>query len=185
MKEPKFESLFQQELEDLYDAEKQIVLALPKMADAAASEELADAFREHLEETKEQVRRLEKIFKAVGGAPGGGKCEGIEGLLREGERLMSELDKSPVRDTGLIAAAQKVEHYEIAGYGSARSMAEMLGKERAAELLQETLDEEHAADDTLTDIAENIMAETAGGADEELEEEEDEEIEDEEIEEGA
>jgi ferritin-like metal-binding protein YciE len=183
MKEGKFEDLFREELEDLYDAERQIVAALPKMAEAASSEELAEAFREHLEETKEQVSRLERVFEQMGERPGGRQCEGMQGLLKEGERLMGEMAKSPVLDAGLIGAAQKVEHYEISGYGTARTMAEMLGQPDIAELLQETLDEEKATDDTLTEIAESILTGDAmAGDDEELEEEE---IEDEEIEEKA
>ena len=170
MKEAKFDELFQQELEDLYDAEKQIVQALPKMAEAASSEELASAFQEHLEQTKEQVKRLDKVFKQIGVKPQGKTCEGMQGLLKEGEKMISEIPKSPVLDAALIGAAQKVEHYEISGYGTARTMAEMLGQQDAAELLEETLEEEKATDETLTEIAESIMS----GEDSEMEEEEEE-----------
>lgn len=176
MKDAKFEDLFHDQLQDLYDAEKQIVQALPKLAEAASSEELSAAFQEHLEQTKEQVKRLERIFKNMGESPGGKTCEGMQGLIKEGNRLISEINKSPVLDAALIGAAQKVEHYEISGYGTARSMAEMLGQQDAAELLDETLDEEKEADDNLTEIAETIMT---GEEVEEIEEE------DEEIEEGA
>jgi ferritin-like metal-binding protein YciE len=182
MKEAKFEDLFREELEDLYDAEKQIVQALPKMAEAASSEELSEAFQQHLEETQEQVKRLERIFKKMGEQPGGRQCEGMQGLLKEGEKVISEISKSPVLDAALIAAAQKVEHYEISGYGTARTMAEMLGQQDAAELLEETLEEEKATDETLTDIAESIMS---GDATDESEEEDEEIDEEEEIEEGA
>src|SRR5690348_2289492 len=140
--EATFDTLFQHELEDLYDAEKQILAALPKMAEAASSEELSTAFNEHLEQTKEQVKRLEKVFKTVGVKPGGKTCEGMQGLIKEGEKMISEMPKSSVLDAGLIAAAQKVEHYEISGYGTARTMAEMLGQQDAADLLEETLEEE-------------------------------------------
>lgn len=173
--------MFRNELEDLQDAERQILEALPKMIEAASSEELASAFQEHLEQTKEQVKRLERIFSDMGEEPGGKTCLGMQGLLKEGEKVIGEMEKSPVRDAGLIAAAQKVEHYEISGYGTARTLAEMLGQDEAAELLEETLDEEKATDDTLTDIAESIMT---GETNEEVEDiEEDEEIDEDEEEE--
>jgi ferritin-like metal-binding protein YciE len=176
MKEAKFDELFREELEDLYDAEKQIIAALPKMAQAASNEELKSAFEEHLEQTKEQVKRLDKVFKTIGVKPAGKTCEGMQGLLKEGERMISEIPPSPVLDAAIIGAAQKVEHYEISGYGTARTMAEMLGQQDAAELLEETLDEEKATDDTLTEIAESIMS---GEDTDEDEEEEEEEIEEE------
>jgi len=174
MKDAKFEDLFVEQLQDLYDAEKQIVQALPKLAEAASSEELIEAFQEHLEQTREQVKRLERIFKDMGETPGGKPCEGMQGLIKEGGRLISEISRSAVLDAALIGAAQKVEHYEISGYGTARTMAEMLGQQNAAELLDETLDEERETDDTLTDIAETIMT-----GEDVTEEEEDEEIEEE------
>jgi ferritin-like metal-binding protein YciE len=172
MKEGKFEELFQEELSDIYDAERQIIQALPKMAEAASSEELAEAFREHLEVTRQQVKRLDKVFQKLGQKPGKKTCEGMQGLLREGEKMMGEMEKSPVLDAGLISAAQKVEHYEISAYGTARSMAEMLGQDEAAELLEETLEEEKETDETLTEIAESIMNEAGGEGEEEEEEEE-------------
>jgi len=177
MKEAKFEELFQEELADIYDAERQIIQALPKMAEAASSEELAAAFNEHLEVTREQVKRLDKVFQKLGQKPGKKTCEGMQGLLREGEKMIGEMEKSPVLDAGLIAAAQKVEHYEISAYGTVRTMAEMLGQDEAAELLEETLEEEKETDENLTEIAESIMNAEAGGEeeDEELEEEEEEE----------
>ncbi len=175
MKDAKFEDLFQEELKDMYDAEKQIVKALPKMIAASSSPELAAALQEHLQETQEQVKRLERVFESMGEQPGGKTCEGMQGLLREGEKMITEMAKSPVLDAGIIGAAQKVEHYEISAYGTARTMAEMLGQADAAELLDETLEEEKAADEKLTEIAEAIMAGDADvEMDEELEEEEEE-----------
>jgi ferritin-like metal-binding protein YciE len=176
MKEAKFDELFKEELEDLYDAEKQIIAALPRMVEAASSEELKSAFEEHLEQTREQVKRLDKVFKSIGVKPSSKTCEGMQGLLREGEKMIAEIPKSPVLDAAIIGAAQKVEHYEISGYGTARTMAEMLGQQDAAELLEETLDEEKATDDTLTEIAEGIMS---GEDTDEEDEEEEEEIEEE------
>jgi len=174
MKNLKFEDLLREEIEDLYDAEKQIVEALPKMVDAATDGDLKAAFAEHLDQTKQQVTRLERVFQAMGEQPGGKQCDGMRGLLKEGEKMISELEKSSVLDAGLIGAAQKVEHYEISGYGTARTLAEFLGQQDAADLLQETLDEERATDETLTEIAETIM--TGDSSDEEeLEDEEEEE----------
>jgi len=157
MKQPRFEDLFTEELEDLYDAEKQIAAALPKMSAAASTAELASAFEKHLEQTCEQVKRLERVFEGMGEEPGNRQCEAMQGLLMEGEKLIREVEKSPVLDAALIAAAQKVEHYEISAYGTARAMAEMLGQLETAELLSETLDEEKDTDETLTEIAESIM----------------------------
>jgi ferritin-like metal-binding protein YciE len=176
MKETTYEELFSEELADLYDAERQIIQALPKMQEAASSEELASAFEEHLNETREQVKRLDKIFKDMGEKPGSRTCEGMQGLLKEGNRILTEIEKSPVRDAALIAAAQKVEHYEISGYGTARTMAEILGQDDAAELLQETLDEESNTDEVLTQIAEGLMGDE-GVEEEEIVDEEEEEVE--------
>jgi ferritin-like metal-binding protein YciE len=175
MKSAKYEDLLKKELEDLHDAERQIVEALPKMSEAAFSEELAAAFQQHLGETQEQLARLETIFEEMGEQPGGKTCEGMQGLLKEGEKLIDELEKSEVRDAGLIAAAQKVEHYEISGYGTARSIAEMLGQEKTAALLEQTLDEEKATDEVLTEIAESIMSGDAEDEDDDEEVIEDEE----------
>ncbi|MBV9505238.1 MAG: ferritin-like domain-containing protein [Acidobacteriia bacterium] len=179
MKNAKFEDVFREGLADLYDAENQIVAALPKLIAASSSEELAEALQEHLDETKEQVKRLDKVFQMMGEQPAGKTCEGMQGLLKEGERIISENEKSPVLDAGIIAAAQKVEHYEIASYGTARSMAEMLGQSEVADLLQETLEEEEAADENLTEIAADIMGGTGLGEGDEEEEIEEEEIEEE------
>jgi len=179
MKETNFASLFQEELQDIYNAEQQIVQALPKLKEAASSEELVAAFEEHLDVTRGQVKRLDKIFQSLGIKPGGETCEGMQGLLKEGDKLIAEIPKSAVLDAALIGAAQKVEHYEISAYGTARTMAEMLGEEEAAELLEETLEEEKETDETLTEIAEGIMSSNSSDEDEE-EEEEEEEVEEEE-----
>jgi ferritin-like metal-binding protein YciE len=176
MKEARFDELFRDELQDVYDAEKQIIQALPKMAEAAENEELRTAFEEHLDQTREQVKRLEKVFQTIGEKPKAKTCEGMQGLLKEGDKMIAEISKSPVRDAAIIGAAQKVEHYEISAYGTLRTMAEMLGQQDAAELLEETLEEEKATDDTLTEIAESIMA---GEESDDEDEEEEEEIEEE------
>ena len=164
MAQKSMQDLFNEELEDLYDAEKKIVKALPKVAEAVASEDLRNALEEHLEQTKQHVTRLEQVFQSIGREAKAKKCEGMKGLLEEGENVISELDKSPVRDAALIAAAQKVEHYEISGYGTLRTFAQLLGHDEAVELLAETLEEEKEADEKLTDIAESeINIEAADG----------------------
>lgn len=155
------EDLFLEEIRDLYDAEKQIIKALPKMAKATTSEELRTAFNEHLEQTRGHVDRLERIFSELQQKPGGVKCEGMQGLIGEGEELVSMTEAGMVRDAGLISAAQRVEHYEMAGYGSARTFAQLLGHDDAAELLEETLDEEKETDGRLTEIAEEMVNERA------------------------
>jgi ferritin-like metal-binding protein YciE len=144
------------ELKDLYSAENQLVKALPKMAKAASSDELRQGFEEHLEQTKEHVQRLEKIFQAIGESPKGKKCKGMEGLIEEGSEAMEEDYEGNVKDAALIGAAQRVEHYEIAGYGTVRSMAETLGEDDHVSLLEETLEEEKATDEKLTELAEQI-----------------------------
>jgi ferritin-like metal-binding protein YciE len=146
--------LYIKELEDLYDAENQILQALPKMAQAASSPELRMAFEEHLQQTRGQVQRLDRIFQDIGAPRGSMKCQGMAGLLREGEELMKQPADPEVRDAGMIASAQKVEHYEMAGYGTVRTFAKMLGDKEAVHLLQQTLDEEGATDKKLTLLAE-------------------------------
>lgn len=163
MQDATFADLFKQELEEVYDAERQIVEALPKMAEAASSEELKAAFEEHLEVTRQQMKRLDKVFLKIGAEPGPKACEGMQGLLREGDKLIGGMAKSPALDAGLIVAAQKVEHYEIAAYGALRTLAETLGQEEAAELLEETLEEEREADETLAEILEGILSGDAPG----------------------
>jgi ferritin-like metal-binding protein YciE len=155
--------LFVEELKDLYSAENQIITALPKMIKAASSKKLKAGFEEHLEQTKEQVQRLEQIFETLGASPKGKKCKGMEGLLEEGKELLEEDASAEVLDAGLIAAAQHVEHYEIAGYGCVRTYAELLGDKKAVQLLQKTLDEEKQTDSKLTELARaiNVEAEKA------------------------
>jgi len=160
--------LYIDELKDLYSAEKQLTKALPRMARAANDPRLAKAFNNHLRETERQVKRLERIFKDLEERPGGKKCVGMEGLIEEGKELMAEKSDADVLDAGLISKARHVEHYEIAGYGTVRTYAMILGETRHAELLQETLDEEGAANKLLTQLAEgsiNIEAAMADGED--------------------
>jgi ferritin-like metal-binding protein YciE len=147
------DDLLVEELKDLYSAEKQITKALPKMAKAASSKELRQAFESHLKETNGHVERLEQIFETLGKSSKGKTCEGMKGLLSEGSELIGEINKGNVLDAGLISAAQRVEHYEMAGYGSVRAYAELLGNSQVADLLQATLDEEKAADEKLTEIS--------------------------------
>lgn len=157
--------LYVEELKDLYSAENQLLKALPKMAKKAADEELRTAFEEHLEVTKEQVRRLESIFDELERSPRGKKCVGMAGLIEEGSDMMKEDAQPDVMDAALIAAAQRVEHYEIAAYGTVRSFAERLGFAHHAELLQQTLDEEGETDKKLSALAEaqvNPEADQAG-----------------------
>jgi ferritin-like metal-binding protein YciE len=142
-----------EELSDLYSAEKQLVAALPKMAKAANSENLRAAFESHLEETKDQVERLDQIFEQMGEKPKRKKCKAMEGLIEEGSEIISEDGVPEVKDAALIGAAQRVEHYEIAGYGTARSLAESLSLLEVVDLLQQTLDEEGEADKKLNDLA--------------------------------
>src|SRR5215472_1724249 len=151
------QELFLDELRDLYDAEKQLTKALPEMADAASTEELRSAFEDHLEQTRGHVQRLEQIFEELGEKSSGKKCAAMAGLIKEGNEVVDESDESVVRDAGLIAAAQKAEHYEMSGYGSARTHAQLLGNKRAATLLKETLDEEKAADAKLNEIAMTLI----------------------------
>ncbi len=156
-------SLFIEELKDIYNAEKQIVTALPKMAKAASSPDLAQAFTNHLEESKGHVARLEQIFQSLDLPARGKKCKGMEGLLEEGKEILEEKgdgDES-VLDAALISAAQRVEHYEMAAYGCLRSYAELLGHNDIVRLLEQTLQEEEAADDTLTELADGGINEAA------------------------
>lgn len=150
------DELFVDLLKDLYSAENQLVNALPKMAKAASAPDLRKAFEEHLKQTKHQAERIERIFSDRGnGSPKGKRCVGMEGLIEEGKEVMKENMEEDVMDAGLIAAAQKVEHYEIAGYGTARAWAHQLGYDRAAQLLHESLEEESMANEKLTQIAES------------------------------
>ena len=149
--------LYVEQLRDLYDAEKQLTKALPKMAKASTSPKLKEAFETHLRETEGHVKRLEQVFTALDMAPRGKKCKAMQGLIEEGSEMMEENAEPEVMDAGLIAAAQRVEHYEMAGYGTVRTYAQTLGEKHAVTLLQQTLDEEKHADELLTQIAENSI----------------------------
>lgn len=146
--------LFVEQLRDLYDAEHQISRALPKMANAASSNELKNAFNMHLDQTRTQIQRLERIFSDLGMAPQGENCEAMQGIIKEGDQVINAQGDPNVKDAALITAAQRVEHYEIAGYGSVRTYAKELGYNDAADLLQKTLDEEGKTDSMLTKLAE-------------------------------
>lgn len=157
MAEKGFKELYIDELKDLYNAENQLLKALPKMAKAVTSEDLRAGFEEHLEQTKGHVQRLEDIFKQVGESPKGKKCKGMEGLIEEGSEAIDEYD-GELLDAALIGAAQRVEHYEMAGYGTVIAFAEELGETEHVELLNETLEEEKQTDQKLTDLAGDINA---------------------------
>ena len=146
-----------EQLQDLYDAEQQLTKALPKMAEAAHCDGLKKAFESHLEETERQIERLEHVFEEIGEEAEAKTCKAMKGLIAEGDEVLKAKGSDEVRDAALIAAAQRVEHYEMAGYGTCRAFAQRLGFERAAEMLQETLDEESAADRKLTEIAEQSV----------------------------
>lgn len=165
MKLDSFETLYIEELRDLYNAENQLVKALPKMAKAASSPELQQAFEDHLEQSKEHIERLDEIFEKLDKKPTGKTCHGMKGLVEEGSEIIGEKGEDFVIDAGLIAAAQKVEHYEIASYGTVRAWAEMLGDDDAAELLLQTLDEEDETDKKLTEMAEEIVNVQASAVD--------------------
>jgi len=151
------QGVYVDQLKDLYSAEQQIVKALPKLADGAQHPDLQRAFKEHELITRVHVERLERIFEQLGQKPGGKTCKGMKGLLEEGSELLEEHKPSDARDAAMIAAAQRVEHYEIAGYGTVRTFAHMLGFVDQAELLQRTLDEEGSTDEKLTGLAERVV----------------------------
>ena len=148
--------VYEEQLKDIYSAEKQITEALPKMADAASNADLKKAFKAHLQQTKEQMKRIEQIFKARDMGPGRKKCKGMKGLIEEGEEVIEEGSKSATRDAALIGAAQKVEHYEIATYGTLQRYAELLGEKEQSKLLQTSLNEERKTDEQLTQLAKTI-----------------------------
>lgn len=156
MKLESLRDLYIDELKDLYSAETQLLKALPKMAKAASAADLKEAFESHLKETKGQVDRLTQIFTALKTRPTGKKCKAMEGLVEEGAEMIEEDAEPEVKDAGLIAAAQRVEHYEMAGYGCVRNYARLLGETKAVTLLQQTLDEEGAADKKLTQLSKQI-----------------------------
>jgi len=168
MKEQTIEDLYVDQLRDLYDAERQIIKALPKMIRAASSEELKAALNEHLEVTKEQEQRIVQIFEARGEKAKAQKCKGMTGVLEEGSELVEKGWEQAVRDAAIISAAQRVEHYEMAGYGTARDLATLLGEEEAAQLLEKTLEEEKEADQKLTELSEQINEDAQSEGDEDL-----------------
>ena len=170
MEHKALKELFIDELKDIYSAENQLIKALPKMAKAATSDDLRAGFEEHLEQTKEHARRIEEICTELGEKPTGKKCGGMEGLIGEGKEMMDEFEDD-VLDAALISAAQRVEHYEIAAYGTVRTYAELLGHDRAVELLEQTLEEEKETDQKLTELAGaiNVEAINAEGSEDEEE----------------
>ena len=153
------EQLFLQELRDLYDAEDQITEALPKMIEAAHYPELKNALQEHLDITREQIQRLDQVFNILGEDASGQTCKGMKGVIKEGDEIVSQGGDNATVDAGIISAAQRVEHYEMAGYGTVRTYAELLGQPQIASLLQQTLDEEKEADEKLTEIARSVNIE--------------------------
>lgn len=150
------EKLFIEELKDLYSAENQITKALPKMVKAATSNDLKKAFENHLKETENQIERLVEICNMIGASPKGKTCNGMKGVLEEGSEALKEMEAGDVRDAALISAAQRVEHYEMAAYGTVRTYAELLGRVEASKLLEQTLEEEKAADQKLTTISQKV-----------------------------
>jgi len=167
-KENNLQELLIEEMRDVYHAEQQLLKALPKMAKAAQSERLKEVFERHLEETEQHVERLERAFEVLGEPAKAKKCQAMEGLIEEGKEMMDEHKESAMADAALIAAAQKVEHYEIATYGTLCTWCDLLGLDEASDLLKETLDEEKTADETLTEVAESeINVEAVAGNEEE------------------
>jgi ferritin-like metal-binding protein YciE len=171
MKENALRELYIDELRDIYNAENQLVKALPKMAKAATSNDLRSGFEEHLEQTKSHVQRLEKIFGELGEKASGKKCKGMEGLIEEGKEMIEEENlEDEALDAGLISAAQRVEHYEIAAYGCVRTYATLLGEDSAVTLLEQTLKEEKETDQKLTQLAQDINVEAMGTGEEDNDE---------------
>ena len=169
MTKDSLQELYVDELKDLYSAENQLTKALPKMAKTASSEELRQGFEEHLEQTKGHVERLQQIFEMLGEKPTGKKCVGMEGLIKEGAEIMAEDFEDEVMDAALISAAQRVEHYEIAAYGTVSAYADLVGESEHVSLLRETLNEEREADQKLTELSKeiNVEAQKAGSEREE------------------
>ncbi|HSE53214.1 MAG TPA: ferritin-like domain-containing protein [Gemmatimonadales bacterium] len=165
MKLTTLDKLFHHELKDLYDAEHQVVKALPKLAEAACNPELAAAFEEHLAQTQEHISRLETVFEEIGESPAREPCAGMRGIIEEGNKILGEDADPVVKDAAIISAAQRVEHYEMAVYGTLRTWARILGYEDSARLLEETLDEEEGTDSALTGIAQQINPEAAANPD--------------------
>ena len=159
MKLENLQQLFVKELRDLYDAENQITDALPKLIDAASHSELKNALQEHLTVTEQQISRLERIFQMLNQKPTGETCKGMKGVIKEGDEVVSAGGDPSTVDAGIISAAQRVEHYEMAGYGTVRNYAQLLGRNEIADLLQQTLTEEQEADEKLTEIASKVNVE--------------------------
>ena len=178
------EDFFLDELKDIYSAEKQAIRAYPKLTKAITTAELKEAFQTHLEETKGQVERLDRIFEILEKRAGGKTCAAMKGLVEEGSEVLEEIEKGPILDAALIASAQRMEHYEIAAYGTVAALAKAMGQDEIAQLLEETLQEEKNTDQKLTGISEGVNQEAIGGGEEE-EEEDDEEFEDAETEDGG
>ena len=172
MRKDSLRQLYVNELRDLYNAETQLVKALPKMAKASSNAELRQAFEEHLRQTAEQVSRLEQIFDMLDEKAGGKKCVGMEGLVKEGTQTMQEKYNDAALDAAIIGAAQRMEHYEIAGYGTVRAFAEVLGKNEHVSLIEQTLAEEKQADEKLTQLAQAINSQAGEGEEQEQDEEE-------------
>jgi ferritin-like metal-binding protein YciE len=162
-KEASLQNMFLEDIRDLLDAEKQLVRALPRMAKAASDDELQNALREHLEQTRGQVQRLEQVFELMEERPRGKPCQGMKGIVQEGEEMLEEEQSEAIMDAAIAGAGRKVEHYEMAGYESARALAQQLGMKQAAELLQETLREEMQADKTLAQISKRLVKEASRG----------------------
>ena len=163
MKINSLQDLYVDQLRDLHDAENQLIKALPKMAEESNSDELREGFEEHLEQTRGHVQRLDQIFERLGEKPKGKKCKGMEGLVKEGSETLDEDMQEDTKDAGIIAAAQRVEHYEIAAYGTVRTYADLLGQDDDARLLEQTLEEEKETDQKLTQLAENINVQAEEG----------------------
>lgn len=163
MKLNSLQELYTEQLRDLYDAEQQIVKALPEMIDAASSSDLKSVLTDHLNVTKSQAKRLEQIFTNLNEKPKGEKCKGMQGVIEEGSKVVDGVDDPHVRDAAIIASAQRVEHYEMAGYGTARTYATLLEEYQAADLLQQTLNEEKEADQKLTSLADEINVSASVG----------------------
>jgi ferritin-like metal-binding protein YciE len=159
MKLDSLNRLFVEQLRDLYDGEQQITKALPKLIEKSRHEELKDALQEHLDVTREQIRRLDEIFRMLGEDASGETCKGMKGVIAEGDDVVGDAKDDNVRDAVIIASAQRVEHYEIAGYGTVRTYARLLGRQDIANLLEQTLEEEKEADQTLNEIAESVNVE--------------------------
>jgi ferritin-like metal-binding protein YciE len=174
MKIDSLTKLLEEEIKDIYDFEKRLVRAIPKMAKAASSDELRSALTEHLEATRNQVGRIEQVFEHLGVSPKAKTCAGMKGILEEGEETMQMDAEDTLLDVAIIGAAQRVEHYEMAAYASVRAMAEQLGNQEIVDLLQENWDEEHEADERLSEICEQILSSAEGGGAEEMGQDEDE-----------